>query len=233
MRSTLDLTTYAKRVQQALFCGLLLAGTIVCLQISAYLAQLSEATAQLEARTVDLTEEVRTTMQNAQAVLSSVRGTTETVRKSAVEQMGYYEAAGRRGSAVLARLEILIARTDARMERITQALEGASESANESMAQVGALAASTRKDLGELAEQGRELMQASTESMELVSARLGDSRLDQIANSMATSTENAAEATANVAEASGYVRDMLSPTRKSFWRRLLELLLPRPTVNVP
>jgi hypothetical protein len=220
MRSTLDL------IQQALFCGLLLAGIIACLEISAYLAQLSEATAQMEARAVDLAEEVRTTMQNAQAVLSSVRGTTETVRKSAVEQMGYYEAAGRRGSAALARLEILITRTDARMERITQALEGSSERANESMAQVGALAASTRKDLGEL-------MQASTESMELVSARLGDSRLDQIADSLATSTENAAEATANVAEATGYVRDMLSPTRKGFWRRLLELLIPRPTVNVP
>jgi ABC-type transporter Mla subunit MlaD len=226
MRSTLDLNTYARRIKQALFCGLLLAGIIVCLQISAYLAQLSEATARMEARVVDLTEEVRTTMQNTQAVLSSVRGTTETVRKSAVEQMGYYEAAGRRSAAALARLEILISRTDARMERITQALEGSSESANESMAQVGALAASTRKNL-------RELMQASTESMELVSARLGDSRLDQITHSLATSTENAAEATANVAEATGYVRDMLSPTRKSFWRRLLEVLIPRPTVNVP
>jgi len=47
-----------------------------------------------------------------------------------------------------------------------------------------------------------------------------------------TATAEAAEASRNTAEATGYIRDMLSPTKKSFWRRVLELLIPRPTVSV-
>ena len=51
-------------------------------------------------------------------------------------------------------------------------------------------------------------------------------------SSMNAATSHLAGATKNVEEATGYVRDMLSPTKKSFWRRLLELMIPRPTLGV-
>jgi hypothetical protein len=56
--------------------------------------------------------------------------------------------------------------------------------------------------------------------------------LNASAVNLETATAEAAEASRNTAEATGYIRDMLSPTKKSFWRRVLELLIPRPTVSV-
>jgi hypothetical protein len=65
-----------------------------------------------------------------------------------------------------------------------------------------------------------------------LNARLGDERFDQMAGALAASSENTLRASANVAEATGYVRDMLSPAKKSFWRKVVELLIPRPQVSV-
>jgi hypothetical protein len=70
-------------------------------------------------------------------------------------------------------------------------------------------------------------------AVEQASGRLSDGRLGQIADALVIASQKASEATANTAEATGYIRDMLSPHRKSFWRRLLDLLIPRPTVDVP
>ena len=75
-------------------------------------------------------------------------------------------------------------------------------------------------------------MEASTLAVSELHSRLADDRLDQIASSLADSSHNTAQATANMAEATGYLRDLLSPAKKSFWRRLLELMIPRPTVRV-
>src|SRR3990167_6112279 len=110
----------------------------------------------------------------SQAVLASIRGTTETVRKSSIEQMGYYEAVGRRSSMALARLELLIAHSDARMERMTQALENSSARANQSMDQIGSLAVSLREDLHELSAQGTKLAEASTAAVARLDPRLAD-----------------------------------------------------------
>ncbi len=46
---------------------------------------------------------------------------------------------------------------------------------------------------------------------------------------LATHADGAA---ANIEQSTGYIRDMLSPTKTSFWKRLLFLLIPRPTFGV-
>jgi hypothetical protein len=219
-------------LNQTLTAGVLLVAVIVGLQISNLLIQFGSGVQAAEAELSATNREAQATLVYAQAVLASVRGTTETVRRSAVEQTGYYEAAGRRSAMAVARLEILITHTDARMERITQAVETSSKRADENMDQFGFLAASASENLGELSQQGVELLKASTATMERVDQRLDDERLDQIASALAETSESTALATANVAEATGYVRDILSPNRKGFWRRLLEFLIPRLTVNV-
>lgn len=222
----------SRAIKQGLICGLLVAGIVIELQVSAYLAQVSEATTRMFAEGEALSEEVRAATQYAQGVLASVRGTTETVRKSAVEQMGYYEAIGRRSALALARLDILVNHADDRMERMARALEGISAHAQQNMDQVGLLAASAQEDIHGLSVHGTKFLVTSTATMQRVDQRLADEHLDQIVNSLAETSEKAAESTANVAEATGYVRDILSPKRKSFWRRLLELLIPRPTDSV-
>ena len=220
-------------LRNGLACALLASLTVAALQLTFLLAQAGEIARTAENELLRTSGETQATLLYSQAVLASIRGTTETVRKSSIEQMGYYEAVGRRSSMALARLELLIAHSDARMERMTQALENSSARANQSMDQIGSLAVSLREDLHELSAQGTELAEASTAAVARLDQRLADQRLDQITSSLAASSENAAQATAHVAEATGYIRDMLSPKRKSFWRRLLELLIPRPTVSVP
>ena len=220
-------------LRNGLACALLASLTVAALQLTFLLAQAGEIARTAENELLRTSGETQATLLYSQAVLASIRGTTETVRKSSIEQMGYYEAVGRRSSMALARLELLIAHSDARMERMTQALENSSARANQSMDQIGSLAVSLREDLHELSAQGTKLAEASTAAVARLDQRLADQRLDQITSSLAASSENAAQATAHVAEATGYIRDMLSPKRKSFWRRLLELLIPRPTVSVP
>ena len=220
-------------LRNGLACALLASLTVAALQLTFLLAQAGEIARTAENELLRTSGETQATLLYSQAVLASIRGTTETVRKSSIEQMGYYEAIGRRSSMALARLELLIAHSDARMERMTQALENSSARANQSMDQIGSLAVSLREDLHELSAQGTKLAEASTAAVARLDQRLADQRLDQITSSLAASSENAAQATAHVAEATGYIRDMLSPKRKSFWRRLLELLIPRPTVSVP
>jgi len=220
-------------LKHSLICGLLAALTVVCVQLSFLVTQVSEIAGSAEDELVKTAREAQSALLYSQAVLTSVRGTTETVRKSAVEQMGYYEAAGRRSAAALARLELLISHTDARLERMTAALENSSVHANKNIDQIGMLAASVREDLDGLTQSGENLVDASTATVERLDHHLADDRLNQIADSLSQSSQNTARATANVAEATGYMRDILSPARKSFWRRLLELLIPRPTLSVP
>ncbi|MBI3933395.1 MAG: hypothetical protein HY316_01800 [Acidobacteria bacterium] len=220
-------------LRNSLVCALLAALTVGALQLTYLLAQAAEIARSAESELLKTSHQARATLVYSQAVLASIRGTTETVRKSAVEQMGYYEAVGRRSSMALAHLELLISHADTSMDRITRALEATSMHADESMDQMGSLAASVREDLHGLSSQGAKLVEASTATVERLEQRLADERLDQLASSLAESSENTAQATAHVAEATGYIRDILSPQRKSFWRRLLELLIPRPTVSVP
>ena len=220
-------------LRNGLACALLASLTVAALQLTFLLAQAGEIARTAENELLRTSGQAQATLLYSQAVLASIRGTTETVRKSSIEQMGYYEAIGRRSSMALARLELLISHSDARLERITLALENSSARAHQNMDQIGGLAVSLREDLHELSAQGTKLAEASTAAVARLDQRLADQRLDQITSSLAASSENAAQATAHVAEATGYIRDILSPKRKSFWRRLLELLIPRPTVSVP
>jgi hypothetical protein len=146
--------------------------------------------------------------------------------------MGYYEAAGRRSALALADLDLLIRRTDQRLERIAQAAEAVSAEAGRAAYEAGALAGVLREQTQAIGSAGSELLAASTGAVQQLNARLGDERFDQMAGALAASSENTLRASANVAEATGYVRDMLSPAKKSFWRKVVELLIPRPQVSV-
>jgi ABC-type transporter Mla subunit MlaD len=219
-------------LMKASVCALLTALTIVALQVNLVLAQFGEMASATQQELAQTTAEAQAALVDSQAVLASIRGTTETVRKSAVEQMGYYEAVGRRSAEAIARLELLIAHTDTRLERMTGALEQASSHASESLDQVGALATSMSGDLDGVAQKSGDLIDQTATTVSQLDRRLADRRIDQITTSLSEASQHTAQATANVAEATGYIRDMLSPARKSFWRRLLELMIPRPTVRV-
>ena len=214
-----------KTLRETLLAGLLLIGCAVGLQVSCLLVQAGRIGNCLEEELLETNRQVQATLLYAQATLSSVRGTTEIIRKSSEQQMGYYEAIGRRSSLVLGELALLLRHTDDRMERITTS----SERALESLAAITDEAATQTKDVG---GQSRALLTTATATMASLQESVESQAIPQSLEHLEAASQNVEGATKAAEEAMGYIRDMLSPTKKSFWRRLLELMIPRPTVGV-
>ena len=173
------------------------------------------------------------TLLTAQAVLASVRGTTEQVRRSAEHQLGYYEAVGRRTSNLIAEMTFLIRNADERLEEVSRATNvllqngaAATAEAGEDFGRVAAQADAT------LAESER-LLAELRETAAAPEVRGSLEAIEATTKNLEAATGAAAVAAENTAEAAGHLRDMLSPTKKSFWRKLFELLIPRPTIGVP
>ncbi len=219
-------------LRHAFGTGLLFLACVAGLQMTYLLAQLSASARRVETEFTETARQAQTTLLYSQAVLASVRGTTETVRQSAEQQTGYYEAVGRRSALALARLDLLIRHLDVRTERITRAAEVMAGQTGEMSSQVSSAAAALGGDAHEVSGHAANLLAASTQAVQDLHERISDPQLEQIAEAMAASSQNTERATANVAEATGYLRDMLSPKKKSFWRWLLELAIPRPTFGV-
>ena len=156
----------------------------------------------------------------------------EQVRKSAEFQMGYYESVGRRSALALGELAIFIRHTDERMERIVAAGEATLAAVEESAATVTQQTQRSGERADLLLEQSTESVAALEHLVENPAWEGSLSNLEISTSNLATTTAHTAEATARASESLGYIRDMLSPTKKSFWRRLLELMIPRPTANV-
>ncbi|MBI4460386.1 MAG: hypothetical protein HY648_10060 [Acidobacteria bacterium] len=214
-----------KTLQEALWMGLLLTGCTVGLQMSYLIAQAAQALNRFEEEFRATTRQAQAALLLSQAVLSSVRATTEIVRKSAEQQMGYYEAAGRRTSLVLGELALLVRHTDERMERITTA----SERELDSLASLTDTAASQAKNVG---EQSSVLLTAGTATVAALQKTAESRAIPQSLEHLEAASQNVEGATKAAEEAIGSIRDMLSPKKKSFWRRLLELMIPRPAVTV-
>ncbi|OFW17629.1 MAG: hypothetical protein A3H27_16970 [Acidobacteria bacterium RIFCSPLOWO2_02_FULL_59_13] len=217
-----------KALRDWLIIGVLAVGVIVGLQVSYLLVQAGKVlrTAELELQIASF--QAQNTMLYAQAVLSSTRQTTEMVRKSAEYQLGYYEAMGRRTSLALAKLNLLIDHTDDRMERLTVAGEAALVAVQDSVDAMSRPA----EQLGVVLEAAAKTTAAVGRLAEDPSIPLALSNLETSTESLALASAHTAEATARASEAIGSIRDMVSPAKKSFWRRLLELMIPRPSVNV-
>ena len=214
-----------KTVREALLASLLLVGCAVGLQMSYLMVQAGQIGNRLEEELLATSHQAQATLLYTQAVLSSARGTTEILRRSAEQQMGYYEAIGRRSSLVLGELALLLRHTDERMERITTS----SEHALESLAAMSNEAATQTKDVG---EQSGILLTTATATMAALQETAESQAIPQSLEHLEAASRNVEGATEAAEEAMGYVRDMLSPAKKSFWRRLLELMIPRPTVGV-
>ena len=215
--------------RSGLVTGVLFLCIVLGLQMSYLLVQAGKVLQRTEAEIAVSGAEMRTTLLYSQAMLSSMRQTTEIVRRSAEHQMGYYEAVGRRTSNLIAEMTFLVRSTEKRLEEVTQAT-------NEFLRNEATATAEIAQDFGRVAAQADA---ALAESERLLAELRQTIAAPEIRGSLAALNASAvnletatAEASRNTAEATGYIRDMLSPTKKSFWRRVLELLIPRPTVSI-
>jgi len=155
------------------------------------------------------------------------------------EQRGYYrdtashiKALTRAAAIDAIRFGRLIDKMDQRTERLTTAAETMMLEAKDALAGVQDSSQAVANVANQLGDQPRLLLEASTEAAQALQRRADDPNLNAAAESLAQSSANVERMTASAAEATGYVRDMLSPQKKSFWRRILELMIPRPSINI-
>jgi len=206
------------KLERALRSGLLLVACLVGLQVSWLIRQAAEILNAQHGAALAAFAEVQSSMALARAGLA--------------EQQGYYRDSARhikaltRAAAIDAiRFGRLIENADARMERLTVASEralGSVESASESVAE-------------QTDQSGREARQLLAESTATIAALRELAEAPEIRNSLTQFEASNRHLTGVMQageEAIGYIRDMLSPTKKSFWRRLLELMIPRAAINV-
>ncbi len=216
-------------VRNALVAALLMIACAVGLQVSFLLVQAAT-----------MLNDVHLESQRA---LLSVNQTLELVRGATREQRTYYKVAGKALAITTIHLGRLVKNTDARLDRtenrlarlaantdsragqLTQAAEGALDNFG-----VAALTLAGQTDT--LGHQANLLLAASRGAVENLERLAGSPALVRSTENLERSTANLEKTTAATAEAAGHVRDMLSPRKKSFWRRLLGLLIPRPSVPI-
>lgn len=207
------------KLERALRSGLLFLACLIGLQVSWLIRQTAEILKAQHVAALGTVAEIRTTLDLARASLA--------------EQQGYYRDSARhikaltRAAAIDAiRFGRLIENADARMERLTLASERALES-------VQSATESVEEQIEQVGNHSAALLERATAVVSDLDRLAADPALPQSLQNLEASSANLAAATAAAAEATASIRDMLSPTKKSFWRRLLELLIPRPTVRVP
>ena len=210
---------------RALVCACLLVALLAGVRLSTLLSTLEMEARRASGVLHTASAQLQQTLHSAEAVLLSVRSTTEAVRRSSASQLGYYEAIGRRSSTVLAETALLIRHTDARMERLSRQAEmlleqsrHAVDTASDSLA---ATAASTAETLS-----------ATTAMANSAQAQLESVNIAPLLNNLTIASEHLSGTAAAAEQAMGHVRDILSPTQKGFWRRLVEAFIPRPAPSL-
>lgn len=218
--------SFLKVLREGLLAATVLLTCIAGLQVNILLAQAGGALTHLEA--------------SLSSLLSSAQGTLDLSRKTLATQQGYYrdsashlKALTRAAAIDAVRLGRLIDQsqravdnTDARLARVSSAAESSLDSLR------GAANALTEQTDAAGKKSG-DLMDAGIVAVDKAGDLAANPSLESSLVHLETSSENLQETTAAAAQSMGYIRDMLSPAKKSFWRRLLELMIPRPTVSIP
>lgn len=216
-------------LHRALLAGLLLIASAVGLQVSFLLVQAGTILSDMH--------------QQSHLALFSINQTLELVRGATREQRTYYKATGKALALTTIHLGRLVkqtnarlGRTEARLAHLTTNMDNRSEQVSQAASRalnnfsVAALTLAGQTDT--LGHQANLLLAASRGAVENLERLAGSPALVRSTENLERSTAHLEKTTAATAEAAGHVRDMLSPRKKSFWRRLLGLLIPRPSIPV-
>lgn len=181
--------------------------------------------------------------QESVSTLTEVRRTVTVLREAAEEQRGYYRdsasalkatskaafIATRNLARYIEKLDsatgTILSNTDGRMEDIAKATVQTLERSH------GA-AAAVEKQVGATGYQAEQLLADARGAVRNLEALAARPELAANLQNMEKATAHTAKTAENLEQATASIRDMLSPRKKGFWRRLLELLIPRPAVNL-
>jgi hypothetical protein len=214
------------KLNQALISCCLIMAMLIGVRILRIAARLEDDAAQTREAITFTARELQLTLQSTQAVLASVRATTEAVRRSSASQLGYYEAIGRRTSQLLAESTILVRHTDHRLESLTYSTQDALRETQKEVARLG-------DTLEASADAADETLAAFSAAAEQAKTSLASAEIPRIADNLATASQHLARTSASAEDAMRHVSEVLAPTNKGFWRRLIEAFIPRPRNVAP
>ena len=219
-------STWTQSLRNALGIGLLFIACIVGLQVSFLVAEAGGALAGMES--------------SASSVLSSTSEALGLARSTLSLQQGYYRDSASHIKALTKAAAIDAVQLGRLIEKVDGRVDGVADAAEKSLGSIRDGATTIAGESTHLGDEARPLLQAATDATQKagdaagdLSRIAGDPDLKRSVAALESSSENLNKTTAEAAEAMGYIRDMLSPTKKSFWKRLLYLMIPRPTVGLP
>lgn len=185
-------------------------------------------------------------LDRADEVLVRTEETLSIGRAALSEQRIYYRAlsrmavldANRLGKAIGAVEEIVrnedvrLSESHRQVDLLMAELQRTSAAATGSLEQAGVSSAALSAQIDAIGDNSQRLLEQGTAVLTTVQERLQDPALAQMSTNLAQSSENLERMSAAAAESAERVRDILNPRKRSFWIRLLEFLIPRPTVRV-
>jgi len=167
-------------------------------------------------------------------------------RSAMAEQRIYYRAlskmvvhdANRLGKGIGAAEQAIhnedgrLAESHQQLDRLVAELQRTAVAGTDEIQQAGASTATLGQQIEAVSADSRQLLAQGATILDTVDERLKDPALTQTSANLAQSAANLERMSAAGAESAERVRDILSPKKRSFWMRLLELMIPRPTVRV-
>ena len=229
-----------RKVCETLVIGLLSIACVTGLQISFLLAQAGGAFGELKNELQFTVREIRNNQnviaQNFSIFFNDAKG-------SYAAQKKFYEESAKKNAEDFQRLTATMADNSERLGRLIDGLDERTEritvSAESLLANGGNVTAMLSRDATVLSDQANAALLEATLLFGQMRETAASQAIEQSLTNLSAATRKLdstmghLDGTArNAEEASGYVRDMLSPTKKSFWRRVLELLIPRPAISV-
>ncbi len=205
-------------LRNALLVACLFLACVAGLQVTFLLAQAGAAANDLHDRSMQ--------------ALADLDATLAVIHGAALEQRRYYKATGKAMTIATMRAARLIEQTDARLERIAQEIEATAQESRRDMHEAGQVLHYLGTQIDAVGYETQITLAAGRGTLLNLERLAGDPALVRAASNLERSSANLEKFTAASAEAAGHLRDMLSPRKKSFWRWLLEIGLPRPTVPV-
>ena len=185
-------------------------------------------------------------MDRAEEAFALAEETLRIGRAALAEQRIYYRAlsrmavldANRLGKAIgaveeaIRNEDIRLVESHRQLDLLVAELQHTADAATGTVEQAGAASAALENEIGAVSAESRRLLAQGATVLATVEERLQDPSITQTSANLAQSFANLERMSAAAAESAEHVRDILSPKKGSFWIRLLELMIPRPTVRV-
>jgi hypothetical protein len=167
-------------------------------------------------------------------------------RAALAEQRIYYRAlskmavrdANRLGKTITAAEEAIrnedarLAASHRQLDQFVVELQRTAAAGTKTIGEVGEVSVALGRQVDALGGDSRRLLAQGATVLATVDERLKDPSLAQTAANLAQSSANLERMSLAGAESAEHIRDMLSPKKRSFWMRLFELMIPRPTVRI-